>query len=527
MEGFEIVLAALLVSVAGLNALASRVGVPYPIVLVLGGLVIGVIPGMPRVALQPELVLLVFLPPLLYVAAFFSDLRALRADARGLSLTSIGLVLATMAAIAALAHALLDLPWAMAFALGAIVSPTDPVAATSIMRRLGVSRRIVNLVEGESLVNDAAALVAYRVALGAAAAGSFSLLEATLGFLVAAGGGVALGLAVGWLIGEVRRRLDDPPTEITITLFTGYAAFLPAEHLHLSGVLAVVAAGLYLGWRAPQLASPSTRLQAFAVWEVLTFLLNATLFILIGLQLPVILDDLTDRSPALLIGSAALVAVTVIAVRFLWLFTTPYLIRALDRRPQQRARRVGAAPRVIVAWSGLRGAVSLAAALALPLETDAGAALPGRDLIVFITFAVVLVTVVAQGLSLPALARRLGVAGVGGDEEHEELTARLAATKAALVELEALATEGWADDDTIEDVRLHYEQRKRRFAARAGKIEDDGYEDRSRAHQRVLRRLYAAERHTVLALRNSGAISNDIMHRLERELDLEESHLEA
>ncbi len=527
MEGFEIVLAALLVSVAGLNALASRLGVPYPIVLVIGGLLIGVIPGVPRVELEPGLVLLVFLPPLLYVAAFFSDLRALRADARALSLTSTGLVLATMAAVAALAHALLDLPWAMAFALGAIVSPTDPVAATSIMRRLGVSRRVVNLVEGESLVNDAGALVAYRVSLGAAAAGSFSLLEATLGFLVAAGGGVAIGLAVGWLIGEVRRRLDDPLTEITITLFTGYAAFLPAEQLHLSGVLAVVAAGLYLGWRAPQLASPSTRLQAFAVWEVLTFLLNATLFILVGLQLPVILDGLTDRSPTLLIGSAALVAVTVIAVRFLWVFTAPYLIRALDRRPQQRARRVGAAPRVIVAWSGLRGAVSLAAALALPLETDAGAALPGRDLIVFITFAVVLVTVVAQGLSLPALARRLGVAGQGGDEQHEELTARLAASKAALVELEALAAEGWADDDTVEDVRLHYEQRKRRFAARAGKIEDDGYEDQSRAHQRVLLRLYAAERQTVLALRNSGAISNEVMHRLERELDLEESHLEA
>jgi monovalent cation/hydrogen antiporter len=527
MEGFEIVLAALLVSVAGFNALASRIGVPYPIVLVIGGLTIGIVPGTPRVGLEPELVLLVFLPPLLYAAAFFSDLRALRADARALSLTSIGLVLATMAVVAALAHAVLDLPWAMAFALGAIVSPTDPVAATAIMRRLGVSRRVVNLVEGESLVNDATALVGYRVALGAAAAGSFSLLGATLEFVVATAGGIAVGFAVGWLIGEIRRRLNDPPTEITITLFTGYAAFLPAEKLHLSGVLAVVAAGLYLGWRAPKLASPSTRLQAFAVWEVLTFLLNATLFILVGLQLPVILDDLTDRSAAILIGSAALVAMTVIAVRFVWMFTTPYLLRALDRRPQQRARRVGAAPRAVIAWSGLRGAVSLAAALALPLETAAGAPLPGRDLIVFVTFAVVLVTVVLQGLSLPGLARWLGVAGDRGEEEHEELTARLAASKAALVELEALAAEGWASDDTIEDVRLHYEQRKRRFAARAGKIEDDGYESQSRIQQRILLRLYAAERQTVLALRNSGDISNDVMHRLERELDLEESHLEA
>ena len=276
MEGFGTFLAALLVLVAGLNTLASRIGIPYPIVLVAGGLVVGLVPGMPRVELDPELVLLVFLPPLLYAAAFFSDLRALRSDARALSLTSIGLVLATMAAVGALGHEVLDLPWPMALALGAIVSPTDPVAATAIMRRLGTSRRIVNLVEGESLVNDAAALVGYRVALGAAVAGSFSLIEATFGFVLAAAGGVAIGLAVGWVIGEIRRRLDDPPTEITITLFTGYAAFLPAEQLHLSGVLAVVTAGLYLGWRGPGLASPPTRLQAFAVWEILTFLGGST-----------------------------------------------------------------------------------------------------------------------------------------------------------------------------------------------------------------------------------------------------------
>jgi monovalent cation/hydrogen antiporter len=296
--------------------------------------------------------------------------------------------------------------------------------------------------------------------------------------------------------------------------------------LHLSGVLAVVATGIYLGWRAPALASPPTRLRAFAVWEVLTFLLNATLFILIGLQLPVVLDDLTARSPAELTSYAAAVAATVIGIRFLWLFTMPYLIRALDRRPQQRARRVGAAPRTVVAWSGLRGAVSMAAALALPVETDAGAPLPGRDLIVFVTFAVVLVTVVGQGLTLPALARRLGVAGDANEEEREELTARLVASKAALAELDALASEGWAGDDTIERVRQQYERRKRRFAARAGKIDDDGYEDESRAHQRVLHRLYASERRAVVSLRNSGDISNDVMHRLERELDLEEAHLE-
>jgi monovalent cation/hydrogen antiporter len=527
VEGFEVVLAGVLVSVAVLNAVASRIGVPYPIVLVLGGLALGFVPGMPNVELDPDLVLLVFLPPLLYVAAFFSEQRALRGYARALSLTSVGLVLVTTVLVAVPGHLVLDLPWPMAFALGAIVSPTDPVAATAIMRRLGAPRSIVNLVEGESLVNDAAALIAYRVAVVAAVEGTFSLLDASLEFVLAAAGGVALGLAVGYVIGEIRRRLDDPPTEITLSLITGYAAFVPAEQLHVSGVLSVVTAGLYLGWRAPELASPPTRLQASAMWDVLTFLLNATLFVLIGLQLPVVLDALTGQPLSELLGYAALVSVTVIGARFAWVFTMPYIVRALDRRPRQRERRVGAAARVIIAWSGLRGAVSLATALALPLETDAGAQLPGRDLIVFVTFAVVLVTVVGQGLTLPVLIRRLGVAADGRDEEHEELVARLVASKAALTELEVMADEGWAGDEPLDRARQYYEQRKRRFAARAGKIEDDGYEDASEVRERVLRRLYRAERQAIVELRNSGDISNEVMHRLERELDLEESYLEG
>jgi monovalent cation/hydrogen antiporter len=526
VEGFDVVLAGVLVSVAILNAVASRIGVPYPIVLVLGGLALGFVPGLPEVELDPDLVLVVFLPPLLYVAAFFSEMHALRGYARALSLTSVGLVLVTTVLVAVPGHLVLDLPWPMAFALGAIVSPTDPVAATAIMRRLGAPRRIVNLVEGESLVNDAAALIAYRVAVVAAVEGTFSLLDASLEFLLAAAGGVALGLAVGYVIGEIRRRLDDPQTEITISLITGYAAFLPAEHLHVSGVLSVVTAGLYLGWRAPELASPSTRLQVSAVWDVLTFLLNATLFVLIGLQLPVVLDDLTGQPLSELLGYAALVSVAVIGARFAWVFTVPYIVRALDRRPRQRERRVGVSERVVIAWSGLRGAVSLATALALPLETDAGAQLPGRNLIVFVTFAVVLVTVVGQGLTLPALIRRLGVAADGRDEEHEELLARLAASKAALTELEVLADEGWADDEPLDRARQYYEQRKRRFAARAGKIEDDGYEDASEVREQVLRRLWRAERQAIVELRNAGDISNEVMHRLERELDLEESYLE-
>jgi CPA1 family monovalent cation:H+ antiporter len=528
VENLEIVLLALFVAVAGLNAVARFLSVPYPIPLVLGGLALGVMPGMPQIELDPDLVLVIFLPPLLYAAAFFSDLRALRNDLRGIVLASTGLVLLTIVAVAAVGHEVIGLSWPMAFALGAIVSPTDPVAATAIMRRVGAPRRLVNVVEGESLVNDATALVAYRVAVAAAVGGTFSALDAGLEFLGAAAGGVAIGVVVGFLVAEIRRRLDDAPTEITISMLTAYAAFIPADALGLSGVLAAVTAGLYLGWRAPELITPQTRLQSTAVWEILVFLLNATLFILIGLQLPVIADGLAAYAPAELAGYAALVCGTVIGARFAYLFTMPYLIRALDRRPDQRARRIGASGRIVFGWAGMRGAVSLAAALALPLQTDAGAPLLERDLILFITFALILVTVVGQGLSLPYLVRRLGVQEDAAEEEAEEMRARWTAAHAALGRLDELSAEEWARDDTIERLRALYAFRQRRVKVRAGKIEDeDGIEERSLAYQRLMHELYTVQRRAVVALRNRGDISSDVMHRIERELDLEESRLEV
>jgi monovalent cation/hydrogen antiporter len=527
VEHIEFFIVALFFAVAVLNAISNWLSVPYPIVLVLGGVVLAVLPGVPTVELEPDLVLVLFLPPLLYSAAFFSDLRALRYDLRAISVTSIGLVLLTMTVVAVLGHEVIGLSWAMAFALGAIVSPTDPVAATAIMRRIGAPRRIVNFVEGESLVNDAAALVAYRTAVAAAVGGSFSLLDASLEFVGAAAGGVAIGLAVGFVITEIRRRLDDIPTEITISLFTGYAAFVPADELGLSGVLAAVTAGIYLGFMAPQIASPQMRLQGFAVWEILIFILNATLFILIGLQLPVVVDGIQDLSAAQVAGYSGLVCAAVIATRFAWAFTTPYVFRLLDRRPSQRERRIGAAPRVVVAWSGLRGAVSMAAALALPLTTDAGAPLPERDLILFITFAVILVTVVGQGLTLPAVIRRLGVVEDGAEEEGEEIRARLIAARAAIERLDELADEDWTREETLERVRGLYEFRQRRFKTRAGKIEDDGIEDRSLAYQRLMHDVFRAQRQALLELRNGGQISAEVMRRVERELDLEESRLEA
>jgi CPA1 family monovalent cation:H+ antiporter len=528
VHDFEIFLAALFVSVAGLNVMARWFSVPYPIPLVLGGIALGLLPGMPEIELDPDLVLVIFLPPLLYAAAFFSDLRALRTDLRAISMLSIGLVLATIGVVAVIGHEAIGLSWPMAFVLGAIVSPTDPVAATAIMRRLGAPRRIVNLIEGESLVNDATALVAYRVAVAAAVGGSFSALDAGLEFLGAAAGGIAIGLAVGFVVGEIRRRLDDTPTELTISLLTAYAAFIPADELGLSGVLASVTTGLYLGWRAPEIASPQTRLQGFAVWEILTFLLNATLFILIGLQLPLIMDELEGRPAGEVIGYSAIVCASVIAARFAWLFTMPYLLRAIDRRPGQRARRVGAAGRLVAAWAGLRGAVSLAAALALPLQTDAGAPLPDRDLVQFITFALIVVTVVGQGLTLPLLIRRLGIREDASVEEAEEARARLAASGAALERLEELALEEWTRDDTVERVRGMYEFRRRRFKVRMGALDDEeGLEDRSVSYQRLMHALYVVQRRTLVELRNRGDISNDVMHRIERELDLEESRLDV
>ncbi|MEA2495880.1 MAG: monovalent cation/hydrogen antiporter [Thermoleophilaceae bacterium] len=527
MNDAEVFLAGLFVLVAGLNVVAQRLAVPYPIVLVLGGLAVGAIPGIPDITLNPDLVLVIFLPPLLYGAGVFADLRAIRDNLRPILLLSIGLVLVTTVAVAVVAHAVIGLSWALAFALGAIVSPTDPTAATAIMRDLGVPRRMVSVIEGESLVNDASALVVYRVAVSAAVGGSFSASHAAFELLGAVVGGVAIGVAVGYLLVAIRRHIDDTTTQLTISLLSGYAAFVPAAALGVSGVLAVVSAGLLIGWHAPALITPQTRLESNAMWRILIFLLNATLFMLIGLQLPLILDGVASRGAGELAGYAALACATVIGTRVIWGFTVVYIVRALDRRPQQRLRRSSWRMRIVSSWSGMRGAVSLAAALALPLETDAGVPLPDRDLILFITFALILVTIVGQGLTLPWLIRRLGVRDDGSEEAREEIRARLVAAEAALRCLDEVEGEGWAREDTLERMRGLYRFRQRRFKVRAGKIEDeDGIEDRSLAYQRLIHVVSTAQREAVVQLRNSGDISSDVMHRLERELDLEESRLE-
>src|SRR5215211_3469653 len=456
----------LLAAVAGLVMLSNRLGVPYPVFLVIGGLALGLVPVVPEIGLPPDVVLLILLPPLLYSAAFFSSPRDLKANLRPIASLSIGLVLLTPVTVALVAHLIVGLPWAAAFVLGAIVSPTDPVAATSIAGRLGAPRQIVTILEGESLINDGTALVLYSVAVSAAVTGNFSLPGAALEFLLYGMGGTAIGLVVGWVISRVRRRIGDPLVEITVTLFTPYAAYIPAEELGVSGVLATVATGLYLGWRKPEMTTPRNRLQAFGLWEVLSFLLNSVLFILIGLQLPNILESISgEYSIMSVVLYAALVSLAVIGTRLLWTFPATYLPRYLsrsvrERNPCPRWQQVAA-----VAYMGMRGAISLAAALAIPLTVQGGAPFPGRDLILFLTFCVILLTLVLQGLSLPLLIRRLGLAGAEGEEEREETEARLRAAEAALARLEELADQDWVREETTARMRDLYQYRRRRFAA--------------------------------------------------------------
>ena len=523
MDHVELVVLFLLIAVAVLTALARVLDVPYPILLVLGGSLVGYAPGVPDIELEPDLVLLIFLPPLLFNAAYFSSLRDLRADLRPITLNAVGLVLVTTVLVALVAHAAIDgLPWAAAFALGAIVSPTDPLAATAIMRRLGVPRRVTSVVEGESLINDGTALVAYRTAV-VAVGGTFDLLDAVGEFARSVAGGIAVGLVVGIVLVKVFRYLvADDTVGVVLSLAAGYLGYLPAEELEVSGVLAAVVVGLVVGRRSSELSTPASRLRGYAFWEVLVFLLNAVLFILVGLQLPSILEE-QEHSGVELAALGVLVSATVIAVRLLWTMNAPFVIRALDRRESQLARRTTWQTRLVGGWAGLRGAVSLAAALALPLG------FPERGLLIFLTLCVIFATLVVQGLTLPLLIARVGVHDDGGGEV-EELLARREATAAAIAQLERLGEEEWTRDDTIERMTALYRFRDRRLRQRAGELDgdedDDDLDVRSHRYQKMVRQVLDAQRSRIIELRDEGAISDDVLHALERELDLEDQRLE-
>jgi Na+/H+ antiporter len=522
-----LVLLALLAAGVGLLVLAQLVRLPYPILLVAGGLALGFIPGIPKVALRPDVVLVAILPPLLYSSAFFTSLRDLRRNVRPLSLLAIGLVLVTMLAVAAACHTLIHgLTWPACFVIGAIVAPTDAVAATAIASRLGIPRRLVALIEGESLVNDATALVAYGFAVTAVVTGSFSLWHATWRFVVDVLGGVAIGLAVGFVIRQVRRRLDHSPTEIAIALLSGYFAYLPAQAAGVSAVLAVVTVGVYVGWYTPELTTAQTRLQGDAVWGILTFLLNALLFGLVGLQLHPILAGLTGRSAHSLLVDAVVVSAAVIVVRLLFAYPITYVPRFLFRRIRERDPYPPWQYPTLMGWAGLRGAVSLAAALALPVSIDSGAPFPQRDLIVYLAFCVILATLVLQGLSLPIVIRLLRLED-DGVAAKEETKARIHAADAALARLEELADEDWVRAETAERMRGLYRFRRDRFSARFDDGDDGAIERQSQDYQRLRRELLDAERQAVVELRRTGRIDDAIMNLVQRDLDLEDARLDV
>jgi CPA1 family monovalent cation:H+ antiporter len=526
MIGTVDIFVGMLLVVAVLALVARRLHIPYPILFVIGGLLLGLIPGVPQVRLNPDLVFLFFLPPLLFPAALFTSWRDFRSNLRPISLLAVGLVLITTIAIAYLANHFMHLPLAAGFVLGAIISPPDAIAATAIAQRLRIPRRIVTILEGESLVNDATALVAYRFGIAAVVSGTFSLSHAGLKFLVVCSGGILLGLVVGWLAEWFHKHVQDPPIEITVSLLTPFVAYLPADRMGVSGVLSVVTAGLYLGWRLPEITNFETRLNARPVWDMVEFVLNGFVFILIGLQLPTVLhaaahDGLQPRE---LIFYALIISLGVIIVRIAWVFPATYLPRLLFKKlcahdPYPSWKHV-----TIVAWTGMRGVVSLAAALALPETKADGSPFPGRDLILFLSFVIILATLVVQGLTLPSLIRWLGVKD-DDSLEHEERDARLAANKAALARLQQVAEKDPAKADALKRLRIEYEDRIRQLEAAEGDHTSRRLRLFSEEYERLSCVALKQERQTILELRNKEVINDEVLRRIQQDIDLAEARL--
>lgn len=527
---FEVLLV-LLAAVTALSGLARRVGVPTPFVLVGAGLVASAVPGVPSVELDPHLVLVLVLPPLLYAAALSTSYADFGDNLRPIALLSVGLVLVTTLVVGGVAALVVpSLPLAAAFALGAVVAPPDAVAATAVARRMALPRRVLAILEGESLLNDATALVSYRIAVTAALAGGATLGGALGDFAVAAVGGVAVGLVLGVALALLRRRLQDPLLENALSLLTPFAAYLPAEALGASGVLAVVVVGLYLGRRAPVLLSSGARLQGQALWSMVTFLLEGFVFALIGLQLPEVVDALGDdaREPLLAAGAVTL---AVVLTRFAWLFPATYLPRLLSRRVRERDPAPSWRSVVLIGWAGMRGVVSLAAAFALPTE------MPGRALILFVVFCVILATLLLQGLSLPWLVRRLDLDDDGAAErtDREVATADHHVARVALQELERQADD--LPPAVADELRHHLEERVRHaHAVLGGCPGEDEYDDGARPDDtaalqealsaaQVRRGLIEAERAELLRLYRERDIGDEVLRALQQQLDVEELSL--
>jgi Na+/H+ antiporter len=525
MLGAEIILG-LLIIVAGLAWLANRLRVPYPILLVLAGLGLSFAPHLPRIALRPDYVFLLFLPPILYYAGLHTSWRDFKANLRAISLLSIGLVLFTVLLVAAAAHWLVPgMSWASAFLLGAIISPTDAVAATAILQRLQVPRRVITVLEGESLVNDGTALVAYQFAVAAVISGSFSLGAASGRFLVVCAGGIAVGLAIGHLVAWVRPRLRDPAVENVVSLLTPFVAYLPAEWLGVSGVLATVTCGIYIARRLGRISTAQVRLRSWAVWVCFIFLLNGTIFILMGLQMSRIVSGIPAGSLSLGVRYTLAISAVAIAARMAWVPVATYLPRVLSRKIRQRDPLPSFAEIFIIGWTQMRGVVSLAAALALPLTlSDEKTPFPHRDAIIFITFGVILITLVAQGITLPAVIRLLRLDRIHDDAADEEITARYLAALAAIERLDTLGANDAAAAAALQRARAAYDERIAYFSQLINPS-GDGVLPSCDTSEEVMRQAIQAQRDMLVRLRDQGVIGDEVLRSIEQELDHEELRL--
>jgi CPA1 family monovalent cation:H+ antiporter len=511
-----------LVVVTLLAIVARKINVPYPILLTVAGGALAFVPGLPAIHLEPQLVFNLFLPPLLYPAAVYTSWRDFRSNLRSILPLAIFLVLLTMTATAWVFHALTGLPWAAGFVFGALISPPDAVAALAVTQNLKVPRKIVVILEGESLVNDATSFISFRFAVAAVLTGSFSLAHAGLQFIFVAAGGIAVGLAAGWLAAQIQKRLDDPPVQTRLSLLTPYVAYFAGEKLHVSGILAVVIAGIFYGWRAPRVLSGRMRLQAVPVWQMVVFILNGILFMLIGLQLPQLIHALPPGAGFSIAKLAGLILLTLVLARFLWLFAATYIPRLFSRA----FRRRNPAPwqqTALIAWTGMRGADSLAGALAIPFVLANGQPFPGRDLILLLTFGVIFGTLILQGLTIKPLVGWLGIVDDHAIDKEERL-ARLRANEAALARIEDLGASGRSRPESIERLRSEYADRIRQLSKQSK--EESVRHLYSRDFEELAREALQTERDTVIALRNEESINDEVLRRIQHDIDLAEARLQ-
>jgi Na+/H+ antiporter len=525
----QIVLLLLLLFVVVFGVLAKRIKVPYPIILVVAGLLLGFVPRLPTITLDPELILLVVLPPLLYAAAWTTSWQDFSRDIVHISSLAVGLVGFTVVGVAAAVPWLFHgFDWRIGAVLGAVVAPTDAIAATSIANQIGLPKRISAVLEGESLVNDATGLLTLSFCTAMVVYGQTpTVASGALRLLSLIVIGLAAGLVLGWMVEWFERRIDDAAIEIAVSIFVPYAAYLAAEAAHGSGVLAVVAAGLYLSPKSSHFFSPSVRLQAMAVWNSITFILNGLVFVLIGLQLPYVLNGIKGIALRELVLYGALFSALLILLRLVWTVPSAYLAYFIRKYFLHQTETIPDSRKLfVVGWTGMRGVVSLAAAISLPETLGNGSAFPQRSLVVFLTFSVILVTLVLQGLTLPYVIRMLGLAGNTGGR-CEELEARRLVLQAALEYLRTQRAKGLPDTaELYDDLAMHYRHRLATVSSGDGEAKGTSRQHYAR-YLDLSRKLLDVEREKALSLRDEGRITDDVLRELEHDLDLADTRLKA